>query len=76
MPTNANRSEKVVVWLTPDLKRRVQAIADNEGRSLSNMCRMALERVVAANPAMSTSDWVKRISEGMDKVIARERERT
>ncbi len=70
----SNRTAKVVVWLDPQLKRRVERVAKAEGRSLSNLFRVAAERIAADNPAVSTSDWVKKISEGTRRAIAERRQ--
>lgn len=66
----ANRSEKVIVWLEPELKRVCERIAQEEGRSLSNLFRMAAERIAADNPTVPASDRARKIAENTRRLIA------
>jgi hypothetical protein len=41
-----DKSGKISTWVKPQLKQELERIAQSEGRSLSNLLRMAAERMV------------------------------
>jgi hypothetical protein len=41
-----DKSRKITTWVKPQLKQDLERVAQKEGRSLSNLLRMAAERIV------------------------------
>jgi hypothetical protein len=66
----SNRTEKIAVFVEPELKREAERVAEAEGRSLSNLVRRALVRLTAEyadSPGLET----QRITDATRKMLNR-----
>lgn len=63
------RSEKLVCWVEPDLRRAIEAAADADERSVSDWLRLAAKRVAANTNASATADRLRGMTDATRKII-------
>jgi hypothetical protein len=67
-----SRSEKIVFFVEPDLKRAIEAAADADERTVSDFVRLSLKRTVTRSNNVQASDyWSEKIRNETEKAIAR-----
>ena len=63
-----SRSEKLVCWVEPELRRTIEAAAHADERSVSDWLRLAAKRIAAATPVMPASDRLGRITDATRRI--------
>ena len=56
------RSEKMITWVEPDLKRAVEAAASADERTVSDWLRLVVRRITANNPAKPPLEMERKIT--------------
>jgi hypothetical protein len=66
-----DKSRKITTWVKPQLKQDLERVAQQEGRSLSNLLRISAERIVDEHS--TTIPW--KISEAGRQFLQNSRRR-